>query len=76
MKRQCHGDLFIADGLPYYSCLLQRSVVQQNLKQGDECPLCGRVINACERGEVETEKVTVAIIRGETGGALRVELPQ
>lgn len=75
MNKECPGDIFVAEGLPYYHCLLQRAVVQQDLKQGDTCPVCGRTIKACERGEVETEKVTVAIIRGEMGGAMRIELP-
>ena len=79
MNRECCGDYFVVDGIGYYRCLLDGTVLI--LKKNKRLKIysnCKRMIfdNAENHGILKVEKIKVVHIpHPATGNAFEVRLP-
>ena len=69
-NRDCNGDFFTVEGLVYYRCLWDCTILK-GLANGNQCPNCNRTIDADDLGEVRTRKTTIAILTDD----IEVEIP-
>lgn len=60
MNHLCHGEFFTDAGAEHYRCFADSSVISAAVKDGDECPGCGRKIDS-----VEAKGLTVPRAAGE-----------
>jgi hypothetical protein len=59
VNRDCNGDYFIAEGLQYYRCLLDGSVLQSS-QLLSVCPHCERNVDAQDLGTLKTRTILQA----------------
>lgn len=52
MNHKCHGDHFTAEGAKHYRCSYD-GAVGLDVKDGEACPSCGRIVVATDRGVLD-----------------------
>jgi hypothetical protein len=68
MNRDCHGDFYTLYGGRFYWCFLDSTVMPAaNLRNGDRCHNCERVISGDECGEAEG-RIRIVVEARHSGG--------
>ena len=60
-NRDCNGDFFRVDGIEYYRCLWDGSVVT-GAHEGGDCPECKRLIFATNHGDIPSSPMKMAML--------------
>ena len=75
-NRNCNGDFYEVNGVRWYSCLWDGTVIPAANCEAGSCPHCERKIDATDNGKVESRQflVTEAFYRDRWHGHSTVDV--